>query len=90
VLRFQRSFGNDNKRIFMCLNISHCMIEYHLQRSEEAEENKLVVFTRKGGVSVIFLNGDERIPSDAGELMRLTIVAENYVPVVADESVLFS
>jgi hypothetical protein len=37
-------------------------------------------------VSVILLNGDERIPSDAGELMKLTIVAENYVP--ADKSML--
>jgi hypothetical protein len=38
------------------------------------------VFTRKGVVSVILLNGDEQIPSDAGELKKLTIVAENYVP----------
>jgi hypothetical protein len=43
------------------------------------------VFTRKGVVSVILLIGDERIPSDAGKLMKLTIVAENYVPAVADE-----
>jgi hypothetical protein len=39
---------------------------------------------------VIMLNGDERIPSDAGELMKLTIVAENYVPAAADESVLLN
>jgi hypothetical protein len=44
------------------------------------------VFTRKGVVSVILLNGDERIPRDAGELIKLTIVAESYVPAVADES----
>jgi hypothetical protein len=36
-------------------------------------------------VSVILLNGDERIPSDTGKLMKLTIVAENYVPAVAGE-----
>jgi hypothetical protein len=41
-------------------------------------------------VSVLLLNGDELIPSDAGELMKLTIVAENYVPAVADESVLLN
>jgi hypothetical protein len=46
------------------------------------------VFTRKGVVSVILLNGDERIPSNAGKLMKLTIVAENLVPAVADESML--
>jgi hypothetical protein len=44
------------------------------------------VFTRKGVVSVILLHGDERIPRDAGELSKLTIVAENNVPAVADES----
>jgi hypothetical protein len=41
------------------------------------------VFTRKSVVSVILLIGDERIASDAGKLMKLTIVAENYVPAVA-------
>jgi hypothetical protein len=44
------------------------------------------VFTRKSVVPVILLNGDERIPSDAGKLMKHTIVDENYVPAVADES----
>jgi hypothetical protein len=39
---------------------------------------------------VILLNGDERIPRDAGDLTRLTIVAENYVPAVADESMLLT
>jgi hypothetical protein len=39
----------------------------------------------KGVVSVILLN-DEWIPRDAGELIKLTIVAENYVPAVADKS----
>jgi hypothetical protein len=47
-------------------------------------------FTRKGVVSVILLNGDVRIPSDAGKLMKLTIVAEIYVPAVADESMLLN
>jgi hypothetical protein len=35
------------------------------------------VFTRKGVVSVILLNGNERIPSYAGELMKITIVVGN-------------
>jgi hypothetical protein len=39
---------------------------------------------------VILLNGDERVPSDAAELMKLTIVAENYVPAVADEWMLLN
>jgi hypothetical protein len=34
------------------------------------------VFTRKSVVPVILLNGDERIPSDAGELMKLTIMCQ--------------
>jgi hypothetical protein len=33
---------------------------------------------------------DERIPSNAGELTKLTIAAENYVPAVADESMLLT
>jgi hypothetical protein len=41
-------------------------------------------------LSVILLNGDKRIPSDAGELLKLTIVAENYEPAVADESMLLT
>jgi hypothetical protein len=45
--------------------------------------NKKTLFIGKGVVSVILLNGDERIPRDA-------IVAENYVPAVADESMLLT
>jgi hypothetical protein len=45
------------------------------------------VFIRKG---VVLLNGDERIPSDAGELMKLTIIADISVPAVADESMLLN
>jgi hypothetical protein len=48
------------------------------------------VFTRKGVVSVILLNGDERIPSEAGELMKVTIVSENFVPIVADDLILLN
>jgi hypothetical protein len=48
------------------------------------------VFTRKGVVVVILLNDDDRIPSDAGELMKITIVAENYVPTVADKAMLLN
>jgi uncharacterized C2H2 Zn-finger protein len=47
-------------------------------------------FTRKGVVSVILFSGDEWIPSDVGELMKLIIVAENYVRAVANESMLFN
>jgi hypothetical protein len=32
---------------------------------------------------VILLNGDERIPINAGELIKLTVVAKNYVLAVA-------
>jgi hypothetical protein len=41
-------------------------------------------------VLVILLNGDVWIPSEAGELMQLTIVAEIYVPAETDESTLLN
>jgi hypothetical protein len=44
----------------------------------------LRVFTKK------VLNGDVRMPSDAGKLMKLTIVAEIYVRAIADESMLLN
>jgi hypothetical protein len=77
---------DDNRRIYVSEHLK-------LQDSTIFREAKRLkrmnlfsrVFTRKGVVSVILLNGDERIPRDAGELSKLTIVAENYVPAVADE-----
>jgi hypothetical protein len=73
---------DDNRRIYVSEHLT-------LQDSTISREAKRMnlfsrVLTRKGVVSVILLNGDERIPRDAGELINLTIVAENYVPAVAD------
>jgi hypothetical protein len=79
-----RHCKDDNRRIYVS---EHFILhdKYHLQRSKEAEENE-----PERVLSVILLNGDKRIPSDAGELMKLTIVAENYEPAVADESMLLT
>jgi hypothetical protein len=78
---------DDNRRIY----VSEHLTLHDSTIFREAKRLKRMnlfsrVFTRKGVVSVILLNGDERIPRDAGELINLTIVAENYVPAVADES----
>jgi hypothetical protein len=78
---------DDNRRIY----VSEHLTLHDSTIFREAKRLKRInlfsrVFTRKGVVSVILLNGDERIPTDAGELIKLTIVAENIVPAVADES----
>jgi hypothetical protein len=82
---------DDNRRIY----VSEHLTLHDSTIFREAKRLKRMnlfsrVFTRKGVVSVILLNGDERIPRDAGDLTRLTIVAENYVPAVADESMLLT
>jgi hypothetical protein len=86
-----RHCKDDNRRIY----VSEHLTLHDSTISREAKRLRRMnlfsrVFTRKGVVSVILLNDDERIPSDAGELMKLTIVAENYVPAVEDESMLLT
>jgi hypothetical protein len=58
--------------VFLCLNISHLTL-HDKTIFKEARRLKRMnlcsrVFTRKGVVSMILLNDDERIASDAGEL----------------------
>jgi hypothetical protein len=80
---------DDNRRIYMREHLTlHDNTIFKEARRLKRMNLFSRVFTRKGVVSVILLNGDERIPSDAGELTKLTIVAENNVPAVADESML--
>jgi hypothetical protein len=64
-----RHFKDENRRIYVS--------DEHLTLFREARKLKKMnmfsrVLTREGGVSVILLNGDEQIPSDAGKLMKLT------------------
>jgi hypothetical protein len=76
---------DDNRRIYVSEHLTlHDSTIFREAKRLKRMNLFLRVFTRKGVVSVILLNGDERIPRDAGDLIKLTIVAENYVPAVAD------
>jgi hypothetical protein len=91
VSAFFQHCEDDNRRMYL----SELLTLHDNTIFKEARKLKRMnlfsrVFTRKSVVSVILLNDDERIPSDAGELMKLTIVTENYVPAVADESMLLN
>jgi hypothetical protein len=73
-----RLFEDDNRRIY----VSEPLTLHDSTIFREAKRLKRMnlfsrVLTRKVVVSVILLNGDKQIPRDAGELMKLTIVAEN-------------
>jgi hypothetical protein len=86
-----RHCKEDNRRIYVYEHLTlHDITIFRETKGLKRMNLFSRVFTRKGVVSVILLNGDERIPSDAGELMKLTIVAENYVPAVVDESMLLN
>jgi hypothetical protein len=83
-----RHCNDNNRRIYVSEHLTpHDNTIYKEARRLKRMNLFSRVVTRKGVVSVILLNGVERIPSDAGELMKLTVVAENYGPTVADESV---
>jgi hypothetical protein len=86
-----RHCKNDNRHIYVSEHLTlHDNTIFKKARKLKRMNLFSRVFTRKGVVSVILFNGDERIPSDVGVLMKLTIVAENYVPAVADESMLLN
>jgi hypothetical protein len=81
----------DNRRIYVSKHLTlHDSTIFRETRRLKRMNPFSRVFTRKGFVSVILLNGDERIPSDASKLMKLTIFAEKYVTAVADESMLLN
>jgi hypothetical protein len=86
-----RHCKDDNRRIHVSKHLTlHDQDHTIFKEARRLKRMNLFlrVFTRKSVVSVILLNGDERISNDAGELIKLTIVAENFVPAVADESIL--
>jgi hypothetical protein len=86
-----RHCEDDNRRIYVTEHLTlHDNTIFKEARRLKRMNLFSRVFTRKGVVLVILLNGDEWIPSDAGELMKLLIVAENYVPVIVDESMLLN
>jgi hypothetical protein len=86
-----RHCKDDNRRIYVSEQLTlHDSTIFREERRLKRINLFSRVFTKKGVVSVILLTGDERIPSDADELKKLTMVAENYMPDVADESMLFN
>jgi hypothetical protein len=86
-----RHCKDDNRRIYVSKHLTlHDHTIFKEAKRLKRKNLFLRVFTRKSVGSVILLNGDERISSDASELMKLTIVAENFVPAVADESMLLN